>query len=117
MVFQSRFGKAEWLQPYCSMALEQLANEGVKILDIVCPGFAADCLETLEEISQTYTAEFIHAGGKSLNYIPALNASNAHISMLATLFYWSLYLIFSDVLLPSLQILIILRPKISLNVH
>lgn len=85
MVFQSRFGKAEWLQPYCSTVLKKLADEGIKTIDIVCPGFTADCLETLEEISQSYAEEFIQAGGKSLNYIPALNASDAHIEMLASL--------------------------------
>lgn len=85
MVFQSRFGKAEWLQPYCEKTLIELAQAGVKTVDVICPGFATDCLETLEEIQQSYAESFIQAGGKQLRYIPALNASPEHITMLAQL--------------------------------
>ncbi len=85
MVFQSRFGKAKWLQPYCSEVLKQLPTQGINTVDVVCPGFAADCLETLEEISLTYKEEFIKAGGEKLQYIPALNADIQHIEMLAKL--------------------------------
>lgn len=85
LVFQSRFGKETWLQPYCDESLIKLAQAGYKNLDIVCPGFATDCLETLEEISLRNAEIFIKAGGKKLNYIPALNDSFLHIQMLTTL--------------------------------
>ncbi len=85
MVFQSRFGKAEWLQPYCSETLKQYATAGIKTVDVVCPGFPVDCLETLEEISETYAHEFKQHGGKSLHYIPALNTDEMHVSMLENL--------------------------------
>lgn len=83
LVFQSRFGKQEWLKPYCVETLQQLAKDGVNNVDVVCPGFAADCLETLEEIAITNQAIFTKAGGKQLNYIPALNADDQHIHALA----------------------------------
>ncbi|CAM4406201.1 MAG: Ferrochelatase [Legionellaceae bacterium] len=85
-VFQSRFGKAEWLTPYCDKTLEELGQKGYKNLDIICPGFAVDCLETLEEICVENEELFIKAGGKSLNYIPALNASLEHAQCLVELF-------------------------------
>lgn len=71
--FQSRFGKARWLRPYTEATLQQLAREGVERIDIICPGFVADCLETLEEIDQEARAAFLAAGGKTLNYIGCLN--------------------------------------------
>ncbi len=71
--FQSRFGRAEWLQPYTDRTLEALAREGVQRVDIVAPGFTADCLETLEELAMEGRASFIGAGGKDFHYIPALN--------------------------------------------
>lgn len=83
VVFQSRFGKQEWLQPYCDKALEQLAKTGIKTVDIICPGFAADCLETLEEIKIRNQEYFLKAGGEQLNYIPALNTSSLHIDALS----------------------------------
>jgi ferrochelatase len=73
VTFQSRLGKAEWLQPYTDKTLEALGREGVNRVDVVCPGFVADCLETLEEIAQEGRETFLHSGGKSFNYIPALN--------------------------------------------
>ncbi len=85
LVFQSRFGKANWLQPYCSAVLQDLARNGIKAVDVVCPGFAADCLETLEEISLTYAEEFKRAGGEKLSYIPALNAQAEHIEIMTAL--------------------------------
>jgi len=85
LVFQSRFGKAKWLQPYCESTLISLAENGVKQVDVICPGFAADCLETLEEISIRYGERFVTAGGERLNYIPALNDSDAHIEALFAL--------------------------------
>ena len=85
LVFQSRFGKAEWLKPYCIEVLQQLPKQGVKKLDIVCPGFAIDCLETLEEIALTNRQLFIEAGGETYNYIPALNASKNQANFLMEL--------------------------------
>jgi protoporphyrin/coproporphyrin ferrochelatase len=71
--FQSRFGKAEWLKPYTAPTLEALAKGGVKRVDVLCPGFVGDCLETLEEIAIEGKEIFLHAGGKEFNYIPCLN--------------------------------------------
>ncbi|GAA5235559.1 ferrochelatase [Verticiella sediminum] len=85
MTFQSRFGAAEWLQPYTEPTARALAGQGVRTLDVVCPGFAADCLETLEEVAQGCARTFRDAGGQALRYIPALNAEPAWIDALATL--------------------------------
>ncbi len=85
ITFQSRFGKAEWLKPYTSASLEQLAQQGTLSVDVICPGFAIDCLETLEEIAVENRDVFINAGGKEYHYIPALNDSEAHINVLASL--------------------------------
>jgi len=85
LVFQSRFGREEWLQPYCSQSLEELARAGSASVDIVCPGFSADCLETLEEIEQENQSIYIDAGGGEYRYIAALNARDDHIEMLASL--------------------------------
>jgi ferrochelatase len=73
LTFQSRFGRAEWLQPYTDKTLAALGKEGVKRVDVVAPGFTADCLETLEELAIEGRATFIAAGGKEFRYIPALN--------------------------------------------
>jgi len=81
--FQSRFGKAEWLQPYTAPTLEALARQGVKRVDLICPGFVADCLETLEEIAMEGKQDFLSAGGKAYHYIPALNEDDAWIRALA----------------------------------
>jgi ferrochelatase len=85
LVFQSRFGKAKWLQPYCEQTLVELAQQGVKTIDVVCPGFAVECLETLEEIAIRYQETFIEAGGERLRYIPALNDSSAQIDLYTSL--------------------------------
>ncbi len=82
VAFQSRFGKAAWVQPYTDATIVQLAQRGVKRLDTLCPGFAADCLETLEEVSLRYAADFLAAGGAALRYIPALNAHSEHVDAL-----------------------------------
>ena len=82
VVFQSRFGREPWLQPYCDKTLEALPAQGVKSVDIICPGFTADCLETLEEISIENRQLFLDAGGEQFHYIPALNASDEHIRVL-----------------------------------
>jgi ferrochelatase len=79
LVFQSRFGKAEWLKPYCVDTLEKLPGQGIKTVDVVCPGFAVDCLETLEEIAMENKSLFMKSGGTSYRYIPALNDSEAHV--------------------------------------
>ena len=85
LTFQSRFGREPWLQPYTDKTLEALAAQGVKRIDIVCPGFAVDCLETLEEITVENAALFRAAGGDTLRYIPCLNAAPAHADALAAL--------------------------------
>lgn len=82
LTFQSRFGREPWLQPYTDHTLQALAADGVKRVDVVCPGFAVDCLETLEEIAMQNAALFRDAGGESLRYIPCLNASPAHADAL-----------------------------------
>jgi ferrochelatase len=83
VTFQSRFGKAEWLQPYTAPTLQQLARDGVKRVDVICPGFTSDCLETLEEIAMEARHEFEAAGGKQFHYIPCLNESPSWIAGLA----------------------------------
>ncbi|MDT8407787.1 MAG: ferrochelatase, partial [Methylococcales bacterium] len=81
VVFQSRFGKAEWLKPYCVDTLIAYPGQGVKSVDILCPGFSVDCLETLEEIALANRDEFIEAGGEHYRYIPCLNDSEAHLAL------------------------------------
>ncbi len=83
MAFQSRFGPLPWVQPYLEPTLQALARAGVRSVDVICPGFAADCLETLEEVSLRSAETFHAAGGNRLRYIPALNTQPAHISALA----------------------------------
>jgi ferrochelatase len=73
LTFQSRFGAAEWLQPYTQPTLEQLARDGVKCVDVICPGFPGDCLETLEEIGMECRDAFKAASGEEYRYIPCLN--------------------------------------------
>ena len=85
VAFQSRFGGAEWLQPYASVLLAEWAKAGVKSVDVACPGFAADCLETLEEIALENRQVFLAAGGERYRYLPALNDDPAHIAALADL--------------------------------
>ncbi|MBP0049675.1 ferrochelatase [Marinobacterium sp. AK62] len=83
--FQSRFGREEWLKPYTDETLKSLPGEGVKFVQVVCPGFSADCLETIEEIGQENREYFMEAGGERYEYIPALNADAAHINALEAL--------------------------------
>jgi ferrochelatase len=85
VTFQSRFGKAEWLQPYTAPTLHQLARQGVQRVDVICPGFVADCLETLEEINIEGRQEFLTAGGKVFHYVACLNESPGFIHALADL--------------------------------
>ena len=83
--FQSRFGKEPWLQPYTDETLQQLAQEGADSVQVMCPGFSSDCLETLEEIAVENRQKFLAAGGKRFEYIPCLNDDQSHIQMLADL--------------------------------
>ncbi len=85
IVFQSRFGKAKWLQPYCVEVLQALPDQGIKRVDVVCPGFAVDCLETLEEIEMANKDYFMAAGGENYRYIPALNAAKQHVQLMSAL--------------------------------
>lgn len=82
VTFQSRFGRAKWLQPYTEPTLQALAKAGKRRVDIICPGFVADCLETLEEIALEGRSAFLTAGGEHLGYIPCLNGSAAWIDAL-----------------------------------
>ena len=85
LCFQSRFGKQVWLKPYTSDVLAELAANGTKAVDIICPGFSADCLETLDEIENEYCDFFMEQGGEQFHYIPALNADDEHIEMMRAL--------------------------------
>ncbi|BAW79834.1 ferrochelatase [Candidatus Nitrosoglobus terrae] len=85
VAFQSRFGREEWLKPYADHLLREWAKTGVKRVDVVCPGFAVDCLETLEEMAQRNRELFLRAGGEEYRYISALNDNPSHICALADL--------------------------------
>jgi ferrochelatase len=85
VTFQSRFGREEWLQPYTDKTLMSLPEQGVKSVQLVCPGFSADCLETIEEIGIENRDYFIEAGGERYEYIEALNAEPEHIEMMSEL--------------------------------
>jgi ferrochelatase len=80
--FQSRFGREPWLEPYTDELLAGYAREGVRAVTLVCPGFATDCLETLEEIALRNRAAFLAAGGERFDYVPCLNADPAHVALL-----------------------------------
>ncbi len=83
VTFQSRFGKAQWLQPYTEPTLVELARQGVKSVDVMCPGFTSDCLETLEEIAVEARAAYLGAGGEAFNYVACLNDQHEWIAALA----------------------------------
>jgi ferrochelatase len=83
VTFQSRFGKAKWLEPYTEPTLIAMAQAGTQSVDVVCPGFTGDCLETLEEISMEAREAFLHAGGKTFNYVPCLNDEPTWMDALA----------------------------------
>jgi protoporphyrin/coproporphyrin ferrochelatase len=85
VAFQSRFGKQEWLKPYLAETLAALGKEKTKRIDLVCPGFSSDCLETLEEIAMEGKHIFQSNGGGEYHYIPALNEDNAWIHAMATI--------------------------------
>ena len=82
VTFQSRFGRAEWLQPYTDKTLSELGKAGVQRVDVVAPGFTSDCLETLEELAMEGRDSFLTSGGKEFHYIPALNEHPAWIAAL-----------------------------------
>lgn len=83
--FQSRFGKEEWLKPYTDETLKALPGQGVKSVQVICPGFSADCLETVEEIGMENKEYFLEAGGDHYQYIPCLNAEPEHIDVLTAI--------------------------------
>jgi protoporphyrin/coproporphyrin ferrochelatase len=83
--FQSLFGKEEWLRPYTDQTITAMAKSGIRNLDVVCPGFSADCLETIEEIDEQNREIFLHAGGGRYRYIPALNDRPDHVRVIADL--------------------------------
>jgi len=85
LTFQSRFGREEWMQPYTDKTLKGLPRKGVKNIAVACPGFAADCLETLEEINIQNRKFFMDSGGEAFRYIPALNNREDHIRALANI--------------------------------
>ncbi len=80
--FQSRFGREEWLKPYTDETLKKLPAQGIKSIQVICPGFSADCLETIEEIGEENREYFLEAGGEKFEYIPALNDQDIHIDAL-----------------------------------
>ena len=84
-VFQSRFGPTQWLKPYTEETIIEMANRGIKKIDIIAPSFAVDCLETIDEIKREYNEVFIKHGGQSLNYIDALNDSKHHIALMTNI--------------------------------
>ena len=83
--FQSRFGREEWLKPYVDLLLKDYAEQGPREVTVVCPGFATDCLETLEEINMQNREAFLAAGGTSFEYVPCLNSSEAQVDLLEQL--------------------------------
>jgi ferrochelatase len=85
LCFQSRFGRAKWLEPYTVDTLRKLARAGVGRVDVICPGFTADCLETLEEIAQEARTDFLTSGGREFHLIPCLNDAPRFVSALADL--------------------------------
>ncbi len=85
LTFQSRFGYDEWLKPYTDKTIEELAKQGTKRIAVVTPGFAADCLETLEEIAQENAEIFRHNGGEQFSAIPCLNDSDAGMDVIRQL--------------------------------
>ena len=83
--FQSRFGPQEWLTPYTDKTIEDLPNKGIKKLLVICPGFASDCVETLEEINIQARQSFLDNGGQNFDLIPCLNDNSDHIKLFQNL--------------------------------
>ena len=87
LVYQSQFGREPWLQPYTDQSIRHLVRQGIRSLDVICPGFSCDCLETLEEINIRYQNLFLSLGGEKFSYITALNDHPEHIRLMTTLVY------------------------------
>ena len=104
LCFQSRLGKAAWLQPYTDKTLEKLGKTGCQSVDVICPGFSADCLETLEEINMLNREHFLDAGGQKFSYIPALNSSPQHINALRSIIEQHMPVQTPDFLITSTQV-------------
>lgn len=85
LTFQSRVGREPWLQPYTDKTMQSLPQQGINTVDVICPGFSVDCLETLEEIRGENAEYFVEAGGTKLRYIPCLNEASNHIKLLSKL--------------------------------
>ncbi len=85
LAYQSRFGREPWLRPYVDEQIKHLARQGVQSLDVICPGFSCDCLETLEEVNISYKNLFLSLGGQHFGYVPALNEHATHIRMMVDL--------------------------------
>lgn len=85
MTFQSRLGRAQWLQPYTASQVKQWGDEGVKSIQVICPAFSSDCLETKEEIAIEVRDDFLQAGGESFAYIPCLNDSKSHLDIFTSI--------------------------------
>jgi len=85
LVYQSRVGREPWLSPYCDETMKALPKQGTKSVDVVCPGFSADCLETIEEINEENKEYFLESGGENYSYIPCLNSNDDHVSMVKSL--------------------------------
>ena len=83
--FQSRFGPQQWLEPYTDKTLEEIPKDGKKNILVICPGFASDCVETLEEIAIQGKESFVNSGGENFDLIPCLNDSEDHINLLKNL--------------------------------
>lgn len=90
VTFQSLFGREEWLQPYTDVTLEAMARSGTKSVDVICPGFSVDCLETIDEIGRENREVFIAAGGEQFRFIPCLNERSDHIDLLVDLIHRNL---------------------------
>ena len=91
LTFQSRFGPAPWLKPYTDETLANLPSQGILKVLVVCPGFATDCLETLEEIGIENREIFLKAGGEAFQYVPSLNASQDHVDLIRDMVVTHLY--------------------------
>jgi ferrochelatase len=87
MTFQSRLGGGEWIKDYTDETLKSLPRKGIRNVQVICPGFAADCLETIEEIGHENKTHFMNSGGESYKYIPALNDRADHIDCLSQLIF------------------------------
>ena len=85
ITFQSRFGPQKWLEPYTDKTLKSLPSKGIKKILIICPGFASDCIETLEEIKIEAKEIFLENGGLRFEYVPCLNDNNSHINLMYNL--------------------------------